>query len=174
MTLLLAHGHPLNGDHPPLELAVRQDLLPRIQTLLRMGADPNARYQERPMLCVALATESRNAEAMKLLLDAGADPNALDDSGSFAATALMYAAAMWTNPADEVMVGKIEALLKAGADPEVALPLDGNDPTQQSCAEDLLKGPMKPLFKGLLAAQKARALEAAWHTPTATRATPRL
>ena len=67
--------------------AVTDGDLPLLQLLLRYGADIEARNDEGEIpLGFAVAWEQR--EAMEVLLDAGADINAVEDNGVWATTVL--------------------------------------------------------------------------------------
>ena len=86
-----------------------------IRTLLRSGADVNAKVAGGFNVGMTPLLFARTPVAAKVLLDAGADIEASDDSGS---TALMYAAR-------EGRLGLFRMLLKAGADTGVRDTLGG-------------------------------------------------
>ena len=86
-----------------------------IRTLFRSGADVNAKVAGGFNAGMTPLLFARTPVAAKVLLDAGADIEASDDSGS---TALMYAAR-------EGRLGLFRMLLKAGADTGVRDTLGG-------------------------------------------------
>lgn len=105
-------AHP-RGGHTPLQIAAQQGAVNAIDALIRMGADPNRRfdwtsrvdgrvYRNRTALMYA-STQA----AVRALVSAGADVNAIDDQGW---SALARAV-------DLVVLDVFEELLALGADP---------------------------------------------------------
>lgn len=90
---------------PALIYAIGQEDVHLVRLLLKYGADPNMMWEGlRPL---HLAARFQNPFIMKTLLEAGADPYALDNQGR---TALHYAALCVNNRA-------VSQLLKVGFDP---------------------------------------------------------
>ena len=79
----------------------------RIQSLIKSGADINARDDEGYTVLTLAVIRTGNIKAIKALIDSGADVNARHDD----LTALMFAAQLSNNP--EV----IKTLINGGADP---------------------------------------------------------
>ncbi len=89
--------------------------------MLRRGADPSAKgFHNGTLLCEAVGT--RNREAVKLLLEYGADPNGVGYYGS----ALMWAV-MYDIPE------MVPVLLAGGADPRLVEP-SGRSPMDEAVA----------------------------------------
>ena len=68
----------------PLYLAVAHGLAPMVETLLKAGADPNvpARFQNRsPLMLAVVLGADENINIVRMLLEAGADPDLADASG---------------------------------------------------------------------------------------------
>ena len=84
--------------------AIRANDLTRLQAMLASGADPNVKEPRGGATPLMHAVSVGSAEAMKLLLDRGADPNIRNSSQS---TALMWAA---------TDIRKVRLLLDRGAD----------------------------------------------------------
>ena len=75
------------------------------------------------------------------MLDAGADPNAVGRDASFTTTPLMYVAASWSHLGERHR--DIAALLlRAGADPDLALSTEHGDIEKKMKAEDYLTSPL--------------------------------
>ena len=163
-----------------LHWAVQRDDTKMAEMLIRSGANaqPANRYGVRPL---ALAAVNGNAEILKLLLDAGADPNAglspdetavmaaartgkvdaltllLDHGGRIDArdargqTALMWAAARNNGPA-------VRLLVEAGADVKVRT---NNPPTRGGRYGDtsVFNSPAPTGFTALLFAVRAGSIE---------------
>lgn len=64
-----------NGYDTILQRAVCQQLHGVIEILLLYGADPNKIIQDNPITPLALAVRKRDLETVKLLLNAGSNPN---------------------------------------------------------------------------------------------------
>jgi cytohesin len=98
------------GDDRLVEAMDRGDLV-AAREAVRSGANPNARYTNRlgGRPAIINAVDQSSTEGVRMLLEAGADPNATDDLGSTA----MHAAARVGS--DET----IRLLLRAGARPDV-------------------------------------------------------
>jgi ankyrin repeat protein len=108
---LLAAGadpnRPMEGGHTAASLATRLEDPAFLKILLEHGVDPNTRVNDRPLSFTA-AGQGRWAN-VRLLLDSGADINALSENGD---TMAMEAA----------FVGEYDVLLKllkAGADAKI-------------------------------------------------------
>ena len=71
-------GH---GNWSPLHTAVRWNDVSQLQALLRDGADPDIVEEWKGQTPVLLAAEIGNRQAMKALLDAGADPEIANGRG---------------------------------------------------------------------------------------------
>jgi ankyrin repeat protein len=97
---------PDSGDTMLIEAVDSRDM-PIIRALLRAGADLEAGSRSGTALDVAALDRREDSEIVRLLLDAGADPNSLDNGGN---TALIDACA-WGNSET------VRMLLAAGADP---------------------------------------------------------
>src|SRR5688572_15271047 len=87
---------------PELLASIRAGDIPRVETLLRSGVDPNTRDGSGATVLMQAAAYAPEA-AMRLLLTAGADVNATNQTG---ATALMWAT-------DDI--GKVRLLVARGA-----------------------------------------------------------
>ena len=93
------------GDAP--YQAIRANNLPQLKTLVRTAADANAKDEAgNPLVMVAAAVGS--TDAMRFLLDAGADVNARNAFGS---TALIWSA---------TDIAKVRLLLERGANVNAA------------------------------------------------------
>jgi ankyrin repeat protein len=109
-----------------LSFAVRVDKRDSLRELLQLGANPNFR-SSIGWSAMAAAARADDEDLLRILLDSGGDPNLRDDVGrpiAFHSTptgGLAPAAA-----ADPVHWGKLELLLKRGADINATAP-DGNN-----------------------------------------------
>lgn len=97
--LLLAAGAKTEGkdnqENPGYFSAAAAGRPRLLRLLLEHGADPNARdhYNNRPILYEAIATYREVKETVQVLLDSGADPNAVyTDVDSVSISPLIYAA----------------------------------------------------------------------------------
>lgn len=86
--------------------AIAQDNIEQVEKLILSGSDVNAKDKNWGLTSLQMATSRNNLEIVKLLLNAGANPNLRDESGQ---TALMM-----TNENSSIEL--IQDLLKAGAD----------------------------------------------------------
>lgn len=74
-------GSEAHDEDKPLFAAIKKGSFTRVKKALESGISPNARYRYgMPALSFALANKS-DPKIVKLLLDAGADPNISDDRG---------------------------------------------------------------------------------------------
>jgi len=76
------------GDGDRLREAIDNDDLPALKRLLAGGADPSSRYYYDPSSWTTplhWAVENGSTGAMKILIEAGAQPNAVDSAGDTAA-----------------------------------------------------------------------------------------
>lgn len=106
--LLRAGADPnivLKGHETPLEFAVKQKQPLIVQLLLTFDADPNL---NNPLLS-AVVGKNININIVKMLLDAGADPNSQDAGGQTA----LHNAAYYNHPE------AVRLLLDSGADPNI-------------------------------------------------------
>ncbi len=92
-----------NAAYTPLIYAIEQGNKDLVSTLLKNGADPNARTNSGQ---IPLSRALDSPEIVALLLEAKADPNNITDSGE---TLLMRAV-------QDDALASVEALIKAGAD----------------------------------------------------------
>jgi ankyrin repeat protein len=107
--LLKQHASPnaaLGDATTPLHWAAYHDDLPLARLLLASGASPEPRTRLRGLTPLLMAAESGDAALLDLLLKAGAEVNATNDSGT---TTLMIAAASGSAEA-------VRTLLAHGAD----------------------------------------------------------
>lgn len=117
--LLLAHGADMNalddGGWPPIGYAARDNALDTLELLLKKGADPNVTGDGFTMLHGAC--ENGNMEAMKILLEYGADPRRVysfqDKDGKEWKIEPLHSA-VWNDRKKAA-----ELLLKTGVDPDV-------------------------------------------------------
>src|SRR4051812_48184947 len=101
--IFTATGISQDNSGDAFYLAIRTNNLARLNTMLGGGANVNAK-DERGVTPLMHAAWVGSPEAMKLLLDRGADPNLTNSSGS---TALMMAI---------TEIAKVRMLLERGAD----------------------------------------------------------
>jgi len=110
--LLVEHGADVRarsrGDFTPLLFAAQQGDVESGRTLLRAGADVYESRKKDRMTGLMVAAACGNEKFSVLLLDKGANPNLIDESGY---TALHYAAS------GEKTVELVKVLLAHGADP---------------------------------------------------------
>src|SRR5215471_13368226 len=114
-----------NDGTTPLHLAVRDNDIAKVQSLLRAGANASAvnRYGVTPL---SLAAENGNAEMTAILLKAGADPKAMLPGGQ----TLLMTAARTGNP--EVM----KLLLDRGANPNTKESTNGETALTWAAAQN--------------------------------------
>jgi ankyrin repeat protein len=108
-TIFTATGISQDNSGDGFYLAIRTNNLARLSTMLAGGANVNAK-DERGVTPLMYAAWVGSPEAMKLLLDRGADPNLINSSGS---TALMMAV---------TEISKVRMLVERGADVNKATP----------------------------------------------------
>lgn len=99
-----------NGAITPITLAAQNGNVEIIDALLKAGADPNTATATGATVLMAVSV-SGNAEAAKLLIDRGANVNAVENKNG--QTALMFAA--WQNRG-----AVVKLLLEHGADAALA------------------------------------------------------
>ena len=164
--LLLKQGHDLNQgwlQQPALECAIQSSGgAERVAVLLRLGADP-AQGKHGNVITTAVKTlishDRYSLDVLRVLLDAGVDPDGRSNEGGFESTALMHLAASWTKLSDRYR-DIMAMLLDAGANPDLALPLEKGDPNKLMTAEDLITSPViREAFQGELAKARARTLD---------------
>lgn len=164
--LLQEQGHDLNGgwmQRSPLECAIQSSGgAARVAVLLRMGADP-AQGKHGNVIHTAvktlLAHERYSLDILRVLLDAGVDPDARSHEGGLESTPLMQLTASWTKLSDRYR-DVMAMLLEAGANPDLALPLEKHEPDKLMTAEDLITSPViREVFRGELAKARARTLD---------------
>jgi ankyrin repeat protein len=119
VNLLLRHGadpNVMRYGQTPLTWAVQHGRKDLLKTLLAAGAkvDLGANGQGTPL---GWAGHRKDVEAAKLLLDAGADPNAKLDADS--ATPLGMALSVDHGQTEEQAAPLVELLLSRGADPNL-------------------------------------------------------
>jgi ankyrin repeat protein len=95
-----------------------------VRLLVRNGADVNVRYREEWTLLHS-AADSLNKDLVFVLLNAGCDPNAVDDAGHTPLVKVLSA----FNPKKDI----IEALLEHGADPDAKY--EGGESAREIAAE---------------------------------------
>lgn len=117
--LLLNHGVSPNADHTALQKAITMGNMSSVHLLLDKGADPSAPdgYGITPLSALSDATANINSAQdevtiMRLLLDRGAEINALASRGDFKATPLERAVI-------NAKVLLVTLLLERGADPNI-------------------------------------------------------
>ena len=99
--------------YTPLLMAIQIKNSPLIKKILKMGADPNKKIENRSPLYYAVSSfDIDEPEILQLLLDSGADIND-SNNGISGFTALM--GCIITNEGDE-MIDAVKFLLKKGAD----------------------------------------------------------
>lgn len=108
-TIFTATGITQDNSGDGLYQAIRTNNVARLNTMLAGGANVNAK-DERGVTPLMYAAWVGSPEAMKLLLDRGADPNLTNSSGS---TALMMGA---------TEIAKVRMLVERGADVNKATP----------------------------------------------------
>jgi len=108
----------LAGSLTPLMLSVREEHTTTVKALLLGGADVNFAHEHVASGCsaVVLAAETDNQDIVELLLQAGANPNAVCNSVQITGNPGTALGASLVN--EHVTVA--EALLQRGADPAVA------------------------------------------------------
>jgi len=135
--LLVEHGADVRarskGDFTPLLFAAQQGDVESGRTVLQAGADVNEGRKKDRMTALMVAAASGNKEFSVLLMDKGANPGLIDESGS---TALHYAAL------DEKRAELVKALLEHGANPNARTTEDSRKNTTSGVS---LKG-ATPLF----------------------------
>jgi ankyrin repeat protein len=110
--LLAAHANPNAVSHfgyTPLNVAIWEDNLEAVRLLLKRGANVNLkplRKRYTPPLCAAAA--AGKPQILRLLIEAGAEVNAVDSRNSTPLICASFAS-------EELALAVIEALLKAGA-----------------------------------------------------------
>ncbi|XP_061672652.1 ankyrin repeat and SOCS box protein 6 [Syngnathoides biaculeatus] len=123
-------------ESSPLDLACEDlDRLPCLQALLDLGANVNARDKrgKTPLLHALASTDGltvNNTENIRLLLERGADVNAVTEDGETVESSLVFLVkeALDADPEDAAQIGKFcletaRLLLAHGVDPSC----DGND-----------------------------------------------
>ena len=111
-TLVAAGADVMAGSRPPLVWAAEEGNLETVACLLECGAG-----KAPPIVTAALASAAARgpAEAVRLLLESGADPNAASGFGGY--TPLMLAAY-----SENVSIETVELLLSRGANPNAKAP----------------------------------------------------
>ncbi len=124
---MIAHGSDVHqgGDGPLMRAALNGYRIPMMELLVSHGADVNAMWHGHFPILFA-PCESLDAEALKWLLDHGADPNRRDPRQSaagysFPGTALDYLIASYVR-SPERLSACIEVLLGAGGETKYDLP----------------------------------------------------
>lgn len=178
--LLMDQGHHLDlhwTQKTPLEMAIAAGHVDRVELFLRLGADPTqSRHQNALYTAVNTVCGQDNISlgVVSALLDAGVDPNAVGGDASFTTTPLMYVAASWSNLRERHR--DIAALLlRAGADPDLALSTERGDIEKKMKAEDYLTSPLLlEAFREEVARARAWRLEQRLEAATAPTRGPRL
>lgn len=132
--LLLTHGASVSAtdsrwNKPALTWTAEIGTHSTLKVLLSHGANVHHQDKQGSSALHYAGANARN-ESIKLLLDAGADPNLLDSGGSTPLTRLaragrFYLAGRWWNPSADKREDAATLLLDAGCDPSVK-DMDGN------------------------------------------------
>jgi ankyrin repeat protein/beta-lactamase regulating signal transducer with metallopeptidase domain len=131
--LLISRGANVNATYSeygttPLDLAAEKGLVEVVRALLDKGANPNKGSARTPSpLLVALSGNSPKVDIAMLLIDRGADVNAMGFVGGSNMTPLILA--VRSN-----QVGVVRALLAKGADPNLSNKNSIGPPTPLSAA----------------------------------------
>jgi Ankyrin repeats (3 copies) len=100
---------PGSGSMPPVIAAAREGDVPRLEQLLKSGADPNVRAGVNAWTPLMHAIHKNQPGSVQVLLARGARPN---ERGGGGTTALIMAAGYG-------YAGIVRTLLQAGADPHM-------------------------------------------------------
>ncbi|MGA0557296.1 ankyrin repeat domain-containing protein [Larkinella sp. VNQ87] len=139
MEMLLEKGATIQGPdsvHTPTHILICQTgSVALLEWFLKKGADPNAQaYESSPILFEVMQYDKDRLEKVKLLLNYGADPDALSASTGYAIkplyTPLMYAAF-------EQLWDVCHLLLERGADPDYRTPQGDDLPKVMKMHEEL-------------------------------------
>ncbi|MBL8228242.1 MAG: ankyrin repeat domain-containing protein [Bryobacterales bacterium] len=124
---MIAHGSDVHqgGDGPLMRAALNGDRIPMMELLVAHGADVNARWHGHFPIVFA-PCESCDPDALRWLLDHGANPNCRDprhsaDGQPFPGTALDYLVASYARSAQRLSAC-IDVLLAAGGETKYDAP----------------------------------------------------